>query len=95
MRISIRDAMKRRTRLARKPRTKSSGRKKARRQTAILTLAILLAISSILRQACSIAWYLLEDGLLLNIGSVTGVTAATVVLLGLMIKRQIYIGQEM
>ena len=61
-----------------------------RKKVAVLTFAAILAVSSILHQACSIAWYLLEDGLLLNIGSVTGVTSATTLFVALLIQRQLY-----
>ncbi len=47
---------------------------------------ILLALGSLLQQMCEIAWYLLEDGLLLNIGSVTGITSATTLLICLVTK---------
>lgn len=47
---------------------------------------ILLAACSLLQQMCEIAWYLLEDGLLLNIGSVTGITSATILFIGLIVR---------
>ena len=47
---------------------------------------ILLVACSLLQQMCEIAWYLLEDGLLLNIGSVTGITSATILLIGLITR---------
>lgn len=62
---------------------------KTRGKKVILTLAVILAASSILQQVCSILWFLLEDNLLLNIGSVTGMSAAAVLLVALLIKRQV------
>lgn len=59
-----------------------------RGKKAILTLAIILAVSSILQQVCSILWFLLEDNLLLNFGSVTGMCSAAVLFVVLLIKRQ-------
>ena len=59
-------------------------------QITVLTFAAILAVSSILYQSCSIAWYLIEDGLLLNIGSVIGVTSATTLFVALLIQRQIF-----
>ena len=48
-----------------------------------------LAIVSLLQQSCSIAFYLLEDKLLLNIGSVIGITAANCLVIILMFRLQI------
>ena len=62
---------------------------KVRGKKVILTLAVILAVSSILQQACSILWFLLEDNLLLNYGSVTGMSTAAVLLVALLIKRQV------
>ena len=60
-----------------------------RQKVAVLTFAMILAFSSILQQAYSIAWFFLEDGLLLNIGSVTGITAASVIFISLLFQRQL------
>jgi len=60
---------------------------KVRGKKVITTLAIILVVSSILQQVVSILWFLLEDNLL-NIGSVTGMSAAAVLLVALLIKRQ-------
>ena len=68
--------------------------RKSRKKTAVLTFAAILTVSSILYQACSIAWYLLEDSLLLNIGAVIGVSAASVLLVALMTQRQISISMK-
>ncbi len=62
---------------------------KVRGKKVITTLAIILVVSSILQQVVSILWFLLEDNLLLNIGSVTGMSAAAVLLVALLIKRQV------
>ncbi len=64
--------------------------RKSLNQIAVLTFATILALSSILYQLFSIAWYLIEDGQLLNIGSVTGVTSATTLFVVLLIQRQIF-----
>jgi len=50
--------------------------RKSQATIAVLTMTAALACSSILQQSCSIAWYLIEDKLLLNIGSVMGLSAA-------------------
>jgi len=68
--------------------------RKSRKKTTVLTFAAILAVSSLLYQACSIAWYLLEDSLLLNIGAVIGVAAAAVLLVALMTQRQISISMK-
>jgi len=67
---------------------------KFRTQARLLTLATLLAIVAIIQQAYSIAWYLLEDRLLLNIGSVTGVVAAAIISVSLLVQRQICVLSE-
>ena len=67
---------------------------KAPKATTVLAFAAILAIGAVLQQACSIAWYLLEDELLMNIGSVTGVTAAAVLFISLLVQRQIYFVSE-
>jgi len=64
--------------------------RKSLNQIAVLTFAVILAFSSILYQLVSITWYLIEDGLLLNIGSVTGVTSATTLFVALLIQRHIF-----
>ena len=56
------------------------------RRKACQTYMILLVVCSLLQQICEIAWYLLEDGLLLNIGSVTGITSVTTLLICLVIR---------
>ena len=60
---------------------------KLRTKARVLTLAAALAAVAILQQAYSIAWYLPKDRLLLNIGSVTGVTAAAVIFVALLVRR--------
>ncbi len=67
---------------------------KFRTQARVLTLAAILAAVAILHQAYSIAWYLLEDRVLLNIGSVTGVATAAVIFVGLLVQRQICLSSE-
>jgi len=67
---------------------------KFRTKVRLLTLATLLAIVAIIHQAYSIAWYLLEDRLFLNIGSVTGVAAAAIIFVSLLIQRQICLSSE-
>ena len=67
---------------------------KFRTKVRLLTLATLLAIVAIIRQAYSIAWYLLGDRLFLNIGSVTGVAAAAIIFVSLLIQRQICLSSE-
>jgi zinc transporter ZupT len=62
--------------------------RKYQRMTTTLILGAVLAASSILQQSCLIAWYLLEDKLLLNVGSVTGMTAAAVLFVGLLVKKE-------
>jgi len=52
--------------------------------TSVLRLGAILATCSILQQSYSITYYLLEDRLLLNIGSVTGVTASATLLVSLL-----------
>lgn len=52
--------------------------------TSVLRLCAILATCSILQQSGSITYYLLEDRLLLNIGSVTGVAAAATLLVSLL-----------
>lgn len=64
--------------------------RKSLNQIAILTFAAILALSSILYQLISIAWYIIEDGILLNTGSVTGVTSATTLFVALIIRGQIF-----
>ena len=49
-----------------------------------MCVAALLAISAILQQGYSIASFLIDDRLLLNIGSVTGVAGATAILVALL-----------
>jgi len=64
--------------------------RKSLNQIAVLTFATILALLSILYQLVSITWYLIEDGLLLNIGSVIGVTSATTLFIALLIQMQIF-----
>lgn len=61
------------------------------RTTASVILGALLAVSSALYQSCLIAWYLLEDKLLLNVGSVTGMTGAVVLFVGLLVKKESFL----
>ena len=58
------------------------------RTAAGLILGAILAVSSVLQQSCLIAWYLLEDKLLLNVGSVTGMAGAAVLFVGLLVKKE-------
>jgi glucose-6-phosphate-specific signal transduction histidine kinase len=55
-----------------------------------LILGAVLAASSILQQSCLIAWYLLEDKLLLNVGSVTGMAGGAVLFVGLLVKKEAF-----
>ncbi|MCD4700045.1 MAG: hypothetical protein K8R91_05695 [Phycisphaerae bacterium] len=61
-----------------------------KKKTTVLTLATILAMASIFQQACSIAIFLLEDGLLLNVGSVTGMMVATALFVALLCQSQIH-----
>jgi len=63
-------------------------------QTTVLALTAILAGGSLLYQAGSVAFCFLEDRLLLNIGSVTGIMAATVLFVCLLIKRQLIMDNE-
>ena len=63
--------------------------RKYQKMITVLSLGVVLAASSVLQQSCSIAWYLLEDKLLLNIGCVTGMVAAAVLLVALLVKRRV------
>jgi len=63
--------------------------RKSQKKTAVLKFAMILVLSSILFQTGSIVWYLLEDGLLLNIGSVTGMVSATTLFIAFLIKIQL------
>ena len=67
---------------------------KLRKKIVVLTLAAILAAGSILQQACSIAWYRLEDELFLNIGSVTGVAAGAVLFVALLVQKQVHLAIE-
>ncbi|MBL7152517.1 MAG: hypothetical protein ISS79_02280 [Phycisphaerae bacterium] len=62
--------------------------RKYQRMTTALILGAVLAVSSVLQQSCLIAWYLLEDKLLLNVGSVTGMAGAAVLFVGLLVKKE-------
>jgi len=64
--------------------------RKYQKMITVLSIGAVLAVSSILQQSCLIAWYLLEDKLLLNIGAVTGMVGAAVLLVALLIKRQVH-----
>ena len=57
---------------------------KFKNRLAVLSLCLLLAAASLIQQSCSIAWYILEDGQLLNIGSVTGPATATGLIISLL-----------
>lgn len=61
--------------------------KRFNKPTAVLSLVSILAVSSILQQESTIAIFLLEDNLLLNIGSVTGVAGAVSMLIALLVRR--------
>jgi len=63
--------------------------RKYHKMITVLSLGVVLAASSVLQQSCSIGWYLLEDKLLLNIGSVTGMVAAAVLFVGLLVKTEV------
>ena len=67
---------------------------KFRTQARVLTLATIMVAVAIVHQAYSITWYLLEDRLFLNIGSVTGVTTAAVIFVSLLIQRQICLSSK-
>jgi hypothetical protein len=62
---------------------------RAKIKTVALTLCLLLAVASLIQQICSVAWSVLEDNLLLNIGSVTGISGATSLIICLLIKTQL------
>ncbi len=64
--------------------------RKSQNKIGVLTFASILAVSSVLYQLCTIAWHLIEDGVLLNIGSVTGVTSATTLFVALLVQRQLF-----
>jgi len=55
---------------------------------------MILAMASFLQQSCSIAFALLEDKMLLNIGFVSGIAAAAVLIVSLFVRGQIQIELE-
>lgn len=62
--------------------------RKVNKQTSVLKLATIIAISSVLHQLCNIAFFLFEDNLFLNIGCVTGIAAGIALFIGLLIKKE-------
>ncbi len=56
--------------------------------TSLLTLSLVLVAGSIIQQATGIAYYLLEDGMLLNVGAVTGEVGAVMLFISLLLLRQ-------
>lgn len=58
-------------------------------RNAVLMLLVILAGASLIQQACAVVFCLLEEKLLLNFGSVTGTVAATALIIGLIVRRQL------
>ena len=63
--------------------------RKSKQERLVWVFLATLALVSLLHQSCSIAFFLLEDELLLNIGSVTGIAAAAVLSVSLYVRGQI------